>query len=161
VRRHDTSTVAVIVVTFNSVRLLADLVVPIPVGTGTKFCWKLIVADNDSQDRTAPSLRGLHHYWGMGRTAGYAAGINAAIGRAEDCDAFLVLNPDVRPHQRSIPILPETLDSIGVGIAVSRLRNADRKLILSMCREPSVLRAFGDACLGAKRAGRGARSGRW
>ena len=53
-----------------------------------------------------------------------------------------------------IPILLETLDSPGVGIAVPRLRDADGELILSMRREPSVLRAFGDAGLGAERAGR-------
>jgi N-acetylglucosaminyl-diphospho-decaprenol L-rhamnosyltransferase len=151
-----TSTVAIIVVTFNSELLLRDLVESLPVGAGTKVCWKLIVADNDSQDATVPSLRRLAPgctIVEMGRNAGYAAGINAAIGRAGDCDAFLVLNPDVRLDPSCIPILLETLDSPDVGIAVPRLRDADGELILSMRREPSVLRAFGDACLGAERAG--------
>ncbi len=152
-----TSTVAIIVVTFNSEPLLRDLLESLPRGAGANVCWKLIVADNDSHDATVPSLRRLAPdctIVEMGRNAGYAAGINAAIGRAGDCDAFLVLNPDVRLDTGCIPILLETLDSPGVGIAVPRLIDADGDLILSMRREPSVLRAFGDACLGAERAGR-------
>lgn len=152
-----TSTVAIIVVTFNSERLLADLVESLPAGAGANVCWKLIVADNDSQDATVPSLRRLAPdctIVEMGRNAGYAAGINAAIRMAGECDAFLVLNPDVRLDPGCVPTLLRTLDSPGVGIAVPRLLDADGKMILSMRREPSVLRAFGDACLGAERAGR-------
>jgi N-acetylglucosaminyl-diphospho-decaprenol L-rhamnosyltransferase len=152
-----TSTVAIIIVTFNSEPLLPDLVESLPLGAGANVSWKLIVADNDSHDATVPSLRQLAPdctIVEMGRNAGYAAGINAAIGRAGDCDAFLVLNPDVRLDPGCIPVLLKTLDSPGVGIAVPRLIDANGELILSMRREPSVLRAFGDACLGAERAGR-------
>jgi GT2 family glycosyltransferase len=152
-----TSSVAIIVVTFNSEPLLRDLVESLPRGAGMNVCWKLVVADNDSHDATVPSLRQLMPdctIVQMGRNAGYAAGINAAIGQVGNCDAFLVLNPDVRLDPGCIPRLLDTLDSPGVGIAVPRLRDAEGKLILSMRREPSVVRAFGDACLGAERAGR-------
>jgi N-acetylglucosaminyl-diphospho-decaprenol L-rhamnosyltransferase len=151
------STLAIVVVTFNSEPLLPDLLESLPLGAGANVCWRLIVADNDSHDATVPSLRRLAPACTiieMGRNAGYAAGINAAISRAGDCDAFLVLNPDVRLDPGCIPILLETLESPGVGIAVPRLRDADGELIMSMRREPSVMRAFGDACLGAERAGR-------
>ena len=53
-----TSTVAIIVVTFNSEPLLRDLLESLPRGAGGTVCWKLIVADNNSHDATVPSLRG-------------------------------------------------------------------------------------------------------
>lgn len=151
------STVAIIVVTFNSEVLIADLIASLADGAGAGIEWQLIVADNDSKDGTVGKVRELAPHCtivSMNRNAGYAAGINAAVRRAGDCDAYLVLNPDVRLAAGCLPTLLGTLSEPGVGIAVPRLDDADGELIRSMRREPSVLRAFGDALLGASRAGR-------
>src|SRR6266545_1358730 len=86
-------TVAVVVVTYNSERLIADLVASL--GPGLRgLAWHLTVADNASSDNTlsqvshhAPQARIVE----MGRNAGYAAGINAAVAAAEPHTAVLVL----------------------------------------------------------------------
>lgn len=149
--------VALVVVTFNSASLLADLVASLPIGCGTEVEWELIVADNASTDDTVARLHELApacRLVEMGRNAGYAAGINAGVRAAGDRDAYLILNPDVRLTAGCVPALLEALERPGAGIAVPRLDDAQGRLILSMRREPSVLRAIGDMVLGTDRAGR-------
>jgi GT2 family glycosyltransferase len=148
--------VAVAVVTHNSAALLTELIDSLPVGMGD-LTWQLVVADNQSRDETLAVLRRLAPEVAiveMGRNAGYAAGINAAVQRADPHEAVLVLNPDVRLGSGCIPALMARLAEPGVGIAVPRLSDANDDLILSMRREPTVLRAIGDALIGAERAGR-------
>ena len=53
-----------------------------------------------------------------------------------------------------MPALLAGLRQHGVGIAVPKLLDGSGGIIDSMRREPTVLRAFGDAILGAQRAGR-------
>ena len=91
------------------------------------------MADNASTDgtmavlhRLAPTATVIE----MGRNAGYAAGINAAVQAAKPSSAILVLNPDVR-------LMPgcavELLSSLGpgTGLAVPRLVDHESELIQS------------------------------
>ena len=90
--------VAVVVVTYHSSRLLADLVASLGPGLAG-VPWQLVVADNASTDDTVAVLRSLApaaRVVEMGRNAGYAAGINAAVAAADPHTALLVLNPDIR-----------------------------------------------------------------
>ena len=78
--------VAVVVVTYNSRDLLPDLVASLPRGLG-ELRWRLVVADNDSQDGTVAWLR--EHapdalVVATGRNGGYAAGLNAGVAAARD-----------------------------------------------------------------------------
>lgn len=150
-------TVTVVVVTFNSAHLLPDLLDSLKVGLG-EVPWHLAVADNDSHDGTVETLLRLAPdatVVAMGRNAGYAAGINAAVEAAgSPGGAVLVLNPDVRLGTDCVPELLRALDEDGVGIAVPRLVDGCGELIRSMRREPTVLRAAADALIGAERAGR-------
>jgi N-acetylglucosaminyl-diphospho-decaprenol L-rhamnosyltransferase len=148
--------VAVVVVTFNSAGLLPDLLGSLEAGMGA-IPWQLIVADNASVDgtldvvwRMAPMTTVVE----MKRNAGYAAGINAGVAAAGPHSAVLVLNPDVRLTAGCVPTLLSALARPCTGIAVPRLLDAHLQLIHSMRREPTVLRALGDAILGARRAGR-------
>ncbi|GAA4604214.1 GT2 family glycosyltransferase [Actinoplanes octamycinicus] len=149
-------TVLVAVVTYNSERLLADLIDGLRVGLdGVK--WHLTVADNDSKDDSVATVRRLAPeatVVEMGRNAGYAAGINAAVAASPAHDAILVLNPDVRLTPGCITILLDALTEPGTGIAVPNIVDGDGELIYTMRRDPSVLRTLGDAFLGARRAGR-------
>lgn len=148
--------VAAVVVTFNSAGLVADLVTSLPIGM-VGVPWQLIVADNASTDDTVATLRRVAPeatVVQMGRNAGYAAGINAAVAAAAPHTAVLVLNPDVRLGAGCVRELLRALREPGVGIAVPRLVDADGVLIDSMRRAPSCLRALGDAVIGARRAGR-------
>jgi GT2 family glycosyltransferase len=167
--------IAVVVVTYNSAHLLADLLGSLQEGLGG-LRWRLVIADNASADGSAETARRLSPeaiVVETGRNGGYAAGINAgvaaALAAAPDLDAVLVLNPDVRlepgcgvalARELALPDdglpddgLPD--DGLpGVGVAVPRLVDAEGRLIASMRGAPSLLRAFADAVVGANRAGR-------
>jgi GT2 family glycosyltransferase len=154
-------TVAVVVVTYNSEALLKDLLASLGPGLDP-VPWHLTVADNASADGTVATLRRLAPeatVVEMGRNAGYAAGINAAVAAAGPHTAVLVLNPDVRLEPGCVTELLRALRSQRTGIAVPRLADAKGVLIPSMRREPSILRTLGDTVLGANRAGRIAKLG--
>ncbi len=148
--------VAVVVVTYNSERLIPDLLTSLGPGLDG-VDWHLTVADNDSADGTVAALRRLAPdatVVEMGRNAGYAAGINAAVAKAGPFTAVLVLNPDVRLAPGCIGTLLGVLRTEGTGIAVPLLVDGEDRLIRTMRREPAVRRILGDALLGANRAGR-------
>lgn len=152
----DTEKLAIVVVTFNSADVLPGLIHSLPMGLGD-YPYELLVADNNSQDETVSTLEALaptSTLIAMGRNAGYAAGINAAVHAADDHSAILILNPDVRLKPGCVTELLRALREPGVGIAVPRLTDARGNLILSIRRDPRFSRALGDALLGAERAGR-------
>ncbi|SDU84319.1 Glycosyltransferase, GT2 family [Microlunatus sagamiharensis] len=154
--RQRRDRVAVVVVLYNSAPLLPDLVESLPAGlTGVDF--ELVGVDNASPDSSVETLLELAPWATVvrtGRNGGYAAGINAGVAAARPHDAVLVLNSDVRLRPGCVAALLEGLQRTGAGIAVPRLLDADGALIDSLRREPTVLRAIGDAVLGAQRAGR-------
>ncbi|WP_127481231.1 glycosyltransferase [Nocardioides pantholopis] len=153
--------VLVAVVAYNSAPVLPDLIASLPAGLGP-VPWQLVVADNDSRDDSVAVVRRLAPeavVVPMGRNAGYAAGINAAVAAGDPHPAVLVLNPDVRLEPGCVPTLLAALREPGVGIAVPLLRDAHGVRIDSLRREPSVRRALADAVLGADRAGRLGRLG--
>jgi GT2 family glycosyltransferase len=148
--------VTVVVVTFNSARVVPGLVASLADGLGD-LTWQLVVADNASQDDTVEVVQRLAPeaiVLPMGRNAGYAAGINAAAAAVGSRGHMLVLNPDVRLGPGCVPELVQALDERGIGIAVPRLLDGTGALVLSMRRRPTVLRALADALVGARRAGR-------
>lgn len=149
-------TVAVVVVTYHSEPLLADLVASLRPGlAGVR--WHLVVADNGSADGTVATLRRLAPeavVVELGANRGYAAGINAAVAAAPPHTAVLVLNPDVRLGAGCGRALLTALRLPGTGVAVPRLVDGDGRLLPSMRREPSIVRILGDALLGARRVGR-------
>jgi len=154
-------TVSVIVVTFNSVRHLDGLLESLR-ASAFDGRLRLVVVDNASTDGTLDRMRELHpatdavpaRLIEMGRNAGYAAGMNAGIVAAADSDFFLLLNPDVRLRPTAVQNLVDEARSTGAGIVVPKLLAADGSLRLSLRREPTVLRVWGEALLGGRRAGR-------
>lgn len=158
--------VAVLVVTWNSAAVLPDFLTSLPDGMGG-LDWRLVVADNDSADDTVEVLRTLAPDTTIvqtGRNAGYAAGINAALGAAAAWDggyrAALVCNPDIRMRPGCAKVLVEALDAplpdgTRVGISVPLLyEEGSTSPVHSLRRASSVTRAFGEAVLGNRRAGR-------
>ncbi|GGR48743.1 GT2 family glycosyltransferase [Nocardioides luteus] len=148
--------IAVVVVTYNSAHLVADLAATLPVALAG-FESELVVADNASTDATVFAVRRLlpsARIVEMGRNAGYAAGINAGIAAATPgFDAVLVLNPDVRLEPGCIDALAAEVGA-DVGVTVPRLVDGEGRLIESMRGAPSLLGALADAVVGARRAGR-------
>ncbi|WP_166136633.1 glycosyltransferase [Nocardioides ochotonae] len=154
-------TVLVTVVTFNSAPLLPELLASLPDALDP-LPWRLVVADNDSHDDSVAVVRDLAPdavVVEMGRNAGYAAGINAAVAAGGPHTAVLVLNPDVRLDPGCGPALLAALREPGVGVAVPLLRDANGERIDSLRRKPTVLRTWADAVIGADRAGRLGRLG--
>ena len=137
--------VAVVVVTYNSERLLNDFLTSLEDGL-KGVAWHLTVADNASADTTVTTMRRLApsaKLIEMGRNAGYAAGINAAVKVAPPHSAILVLNPDVRLMPGCVAELLGALGP-GTGLVVPHLIDRESELIESLRREPTVLRAWGD-----------------
>lgn len=158
---NGSETIAVVVVTYNSVRYIPDLIESLEPGLrGVR--WHLTVADNASADNTVDVVRAHAPYGRIvqtGRNGGYAAGINTAVAAADRHDAVLVLNPDIRLAPDCGRELLAALRRNRAGIAVPRLSNGDGTFSPSLRREPSILRALGDAVLGGNRAGRFERLG--
>ncbi|MEV5846282.1 glycosyltransferase family 2 protein [Streptomyces sp. NPDC051985] len=150
------STVAVIVVTWNSAPVLAGFLAALPDGMAG-LDYRLVVADNDSADDTVELLRTLAPDATIvetGRNAGYAAGINAALAAAGDHEVALICNPDIRMRQGCAKRLVDSLKD-GVGIAVPLLyEEGSDTPHRSLRRESTLLRAFGEAVIGNTRAGR-------
>lgn len=148
--------IAVVVVTYNSARFVPDLVSSLEPGL-RGLTWHLTVADNASTDDTIDVLHRHAPYARIvrtGRNGGYAAGVNAAVAAADRHSAVLVLNPDIRLAPDCVRELLAVLRRRGAGIAVPRLSRGDGSFSPSLRREPTVLRALGDAVLGGNRAGR-------
>ncbi len=149
-------TIAVVVVTYNSARHIPDLIASL--GPGLRgLQWHLTVADNASSDDTlavlrthAPDARVVQ----TGRNAGYAAGINAAVAAADPHDAILVLNPDIRLAPDCAAELLAVLRRRGAGVTVPRIVRGNGEFSPCLRREPTVMRAFADALVGANRVGK-------
>jgi N-acetylglucosaminyl-diphospho-decaprenol L-rhamnosyltransferase len=156
-RRMDEGVdIAVVVVMYNSSELLPALLESLHPGL-RGLTWHLTLVDNASTDDSADAARRLAPHATVvatGRNGGYAAGINAGVRSAVRHKAVLILNPDVRLADGCVAELARALGETGIGIAVPRLVDGDGKLVYSMRREPTLLRASADAVIGALRAGR-------
>ncbi|MFD5146733.1 glycosyltransferase [Streptomyces sp. NPDC058401] len=160
--------VAVLVVTWNSARVIPEFLASLPEGMAG-VDWRLVVADNDSADGTVDLVRSLAPEATVvetGRNAGYAAGVNAALAAAAGWEggfrAALVCNPDIRMRRGCAELLVDALgDPVDgaegggrVGISVPLLYEEDGTLHYSLRRESRVTRALGEAVIGNRRAGR-------
>ncbi|HZB42693.1 MAG TPA: glycosyltransferase [Ilumatobacter sp.] len=151
--------VLVVIVTYNSEEVVGGCLTSLADAWLDSTRCSIVVADNDSTDGTNDVVRSVAPtatLVSLDRNRGYAAGINAGIaaGLADDIDAVLVLNPDVRLDPGAGTALLEALGQSGTGIAVPRLRDVEGVLQPSLRREPTVLRELGAALLGGGRAGR-------
>jgi GT2 family glycosyltransferase len=145
-----------VIVTFNSADVLGGCLRSIP--SGQVHVSDVVGVDNASRDesvaQTATDLpiRTIH----MGRNAGYAAAVNAAVATLEHrkLDAVFVMNPDCRLRPDTLLLLARALRQPGRGIAVPLMLNPDGTLQPSLRRMPTVRRALAEAVIGGDLAGR-------
>lgn len=150
-RGVDAPRVEVIVVTWNSAKVLPGLLESLPDGL-SGLRWHLTIADNASADETVAVARTGVPECGIvqtGRNAGYSAAFNAALSQVDSYDAVLILNPDIRLTPGSVARLYEGLrDSGGIGITVPTICDERGHLAHSLRRAPTLGRAVGQAVLG-------------
>lgn len=148
--------ITIAVVLHNSAEHLADFTAALKRSLSGVGDHHIVFCDNRSSDGSpelAEALVPEATVIRLGSNAGYAAGINAAARSHRPSRALLVINPDVRIQLAAIGELWAALDQPGIGIAVPRLFDRDGHLIRSLRRDPTVLRALGEALIGG-RAGR-------
>ena len=135
--------VNVIIVTYNSMNVIDALLDSLPSALdGLKY--DVVVVDNGSADGTADlvAARGGCRVV-RSPNVGYAGGINRGVREAVPAEAILILNPDVRLGEKSVPPLLALLREPDVGIVAPQVRSPLGKLDPTLRREPTLLRALG------------------
>lgn len=135
--------VAIVIVTYNSVHVVGDLLDSLPAALDG-WAADVVVVDNSSADGTAEFIAARDDCR-LVRSAntGYAGGINRGVREAMSAEAILVLNPDVQLRAKAVPALLAALQEPNVGIAAPQVRSPSGGLELSLRREPTLLRALG------------------
>jgi N-acetylglucosaminyl-diphospho-decaprenol L-rhamnosyltransferase len=156
---RSTSAIAVVIVTYNSGDQLGTCLDSLAAGCKGVDLVDVVVADNLSTDNTievAEQSRDVPvRVVQLGRNAGYAAGINAAVDSLTgEVDAYLVLNPDITVHPGAVAPLATALDEGARAIVFPRLNNTDGTLQPSLRRRPTLTRAVTEAVVGGRIASR-------
>jgi N-acetylglucosaminyl-diphospho-decaprenol L-rhamnosyltransferase len=140
---HMVPDLVIVIVAYNSVRVIGELLDSIP-AAAEGLSYEVVVIDNGSTDGT-PEVVATRGGCRVVRSVntGYAAGINRGVRAGISAEAILVLNPDVRLHEKSVLPLLSALSDPDVGIVVPQVRSASGSLEPSLRREPSPLRGLG------------------
>ncbi|NMR28208.1 WecB/TagA/CpsF family glycosyltransferase [Crystallibacter degradans] len=143
--------VVVYVVTYNSADALAGLIKGLR-QEAQSVRLRVVVADNDSPDGTLHALADFPDVYALptGGNLGYAGGINAAMHLPGGGASVLVLNPDMVVEPGAIRALHRRMVRSGAGIVVPQLLESDGATYPSLRREPTIVRAFGDALFGSR-----------
>jgi N-acetylglucosaminyl-diphospho-decaprenol L-rhamnosyltransferase len=133
----------IVIVAYNSIDVIGELLDSIP-AAASDLTYDLVVVDNGSTDGTAEFLADRDDCRVVHSTnTGYAGGINRGVLAAEPAEAILILNPDVRLEEKSLPPLAAALEDPEVGIAVPQIRSPSGSVERSLRREPTPARALG------------------
>jgi GT2 family glycosyltransferase len=133
----------VIIVTYNSVHVIGGLLGSLPAALG-ELAYDVVVVDNGSADGTAEFVESLGGCRVVrSANAGYAGGINRGVRESAAAAAILILNPDIRLGEKSVPPLLAAIQAPRVGIVAPQVRSPVGALEFSLRREPTVLRALG------------------
>ncbi len=142
--------VAIVVVTHNSAADLPRLLGSLDADEA-RNTFEVIVVDNASSDDTVDIARAAGvRCVAQGENSGYAAGINAGVRACRKHAALLVLNPDVVLEPDCMGKLLDAFADPRVGVVVPQLIDACGRCSPSLRREPTLLRALGDALFGGK-----------
>jgi len=117
---------------------------------------RVIVADNASSDGTLSKLDAHSDVTTLstGGNLGYAAGINVAARACAGGEPQLILNPDLEVGDGCIAALFARMRDSDAAVVVPRILDSDGQTYPSLRREPNLLGALGDACVGNRFARR-------
>jgi GT2 family glycosyltransferase len=152
---HEVADCTAIIVTYHSAGVVGALLDTLP-AAAAGLRVRVVVVDNDSTDDIGGVLS---RYPGVrlvasGGNLGYAGGINVGRRYLGETRSVVILNPDMTLEPGSLRRLHAALGIPGVGAAVPKFLDEDAEPYPSLRREPSLLRAFGDALLGKRWPGR-------
>ena len=141
--------VATVVVTYNSARDIPLLIDGLRVAAHDRPI-RLVVVDNLSSDETVSFLRGQDDVILVesGANIGYAGGINVGLRNIGSCEHVLFLNPDLELAVDTVARLVDIAGEPRLGAVVPLVLDGDGAIHPSLGREPSLLRALGDAVVG-------------
>ncbi|MGO4383808.1 WecB/TagA/CpsF family glycosyltransferase [Specibacter sp. RAF43] len=147
--------IAVVVVTYNNADSIDALIASLRDETFDQRL-RVVVADNSPTDETLQRLAPHPDVlaFSTGGNLGYAGAINVAATRAGDCQAVLILNPDLTVDRGALATLLARMTASGAGAVVPLLHDDDGSLYHSLRREPTLARAAAAAVLGSHLAGR-------
>ena len=129
--------------TFNSAHVVGELLDSLPAALAGVPA-RVVVVDNGSGDGTADLLEARGDCRVVrAENRGYAAGLNRGVAELDGSGAILVLNPDVRLHPRSVPLMLDALAEPGTGIVAPLVLDEHGHRTSSLRREPTLLRALG------------------
>ncbi|WP_203433911.1 glycosyltransferase family 2 protein [Jiangella asiatica] len=150
--------VVLVTVTYNSAAIIEAFLRALPGGLDGVASAQVVVVDNDSADGTVERIVELAPWATVvkaGANLGYGAGINLGLRHAVGRQGVLVLNPDAVLSPGAVRRLLDAVAAADdVGITVPRIVDATGRLKFSLRREPTILRAVGEAVLGGHRAAR-------
>jgi N-acetylglucosaminyl-diphospho-decaprenol L-rhamnosyltransferase len=140
---------AVIVVSFNSAAHIEQLLDSLP-AAATGLRLRCVVVDNDSRDETPAILRRRTDATLIeaGGNLGYSGAINIGRLKASPYSCLLIVNPDLVLEPGALVELRKALDEPGVGVAVPMVLDPGGRLFPTLRREPTILRALGEALFG-------------
>jgi exopolysaccharide biosynthesis WecB/TagA/CpsF family protein len=147
---------AVVVVTYNNAGGIDGMLQGLRAETAD-LTLRVLLADNSSRDGTLELVREGHPdviAFATGGNLGYAAGINAALQRAGDAEAIVILNPDLTVARGCLKAMLQRLRNSNAGAVVPRILAADGATSPTLHREPGISRALGDALAGRRASGR-------
>ena len=152
---QDPARVTAVIVTYNSADDVDPLISSLRAQT-TDVALRVVVADNDSEDSTLERLSAHVDVTVVptGGNLGYSGGINTALRLVPPGEHVLVINPDLTLRPGAVGAMLDRLGRSGAGLVAPRILGPDGDLFPSIRREPSLLRALGDATLGSRFQGR-------
>jgi len=151
-RNRDILDVVIIVVSYRSVRDLPRLIASVA-PSAADLTWHLIVVDNAGEDlgsQLAPDHRVT--VFDAGANLGYSGGINVGLTHMPPARWVVFLNPDLVLQPNALSRLVAVPDQVAA--SVPRILDAHGVCQSSLRREPTLLRALGDAAFGAAWPGR-------
>jgi len=147
---------ALVVVAYDSARDVPQLLGTAADAAGG-LSWRAVVVDNAAEAALAGALAPWPEASLVepGRNLGYSGGLNAGLRAAGPSRFVAFLNPDLTLEPGSLEALVSALaDSPDAAAAVPAIRDEHGAVRRSLRREPTILRALGEALFGDRWAGR-------
>lgn len=153
--RSPSAGVTALVVTFNSADRIGPLLQDLEGQIGSPRL-RIVVIDNCSTDSTRRIVResGTAELIEAEANLGYAGAVNLGLSHVSAGEAVLVLNPDLRLPPRTLSSLWQRMLMERAGVVVPAVEDQRGVLCPSLRFEPTLLRDFFDALLGARLSSR-------